>query len=305
VRRLLSVATMVMLAGCSTPGTGSSPSGLATDTPQPSPTASEAAPTPSPTPAPGTIVVDGLAKSTVDSLAVRARAGTSGTQLGTINTGQFGFVVAGPVSADGYAWYQLSAVGLPPNAGCEAPRRTTPFNCPDWFGWVAAGKSGGPAWLEPMTQSCPTSPMNVEALVEGPASGPRTALERLACYRSSQIRIRGWFPTIPPDAGLGGTCGANPPSLFWLECGFLNYNGLVASESAGFRGTALQLSINPASGVVMPPRGRWVEVVGHLDDAAARDCRPSGGGEQDLIEAVLGCRGQFVAESATAVAGTY
>ncbi|MDP9244626.1 MAG: hypothetical protein M3O77_06055, partial [Chloroflexota bacterium] len=56
------------------------------------------------------ILIDGLAKSTVDGLRVRATPGTAGAQLGTIDTGQLAFVVAGPVSADGYAWYQLAAL---------------------------------------------------------------------------------------------------------------------------------------------------------------------------------------------------
>ena len=249
-------------------------------------------------------MVDHLARSTVDGLAVRAKAGTAGTQLGTINTGALGFVLAGPVSANGYAWYQLSAIGLPPNAGCEPPMRTTPFSCPDWLGWVATGQAGGTAWLAAATQPCPASPMNLDALVGDAATGPRTALERLACYGSSPVRIRGWWPKIPPNAGLGGTCGANP-TTWWLQCGGLNYNGLVVSESAGFGGVGLNFDINPASGVKMPPRGQWVEVVAHLDDAAARHCAPFGGDAQDPVKVVLMCRSEFVVESASGVAGPY
>src|SRR5437868_7010542 len=122
VRRLLPLAMAVILAGCAAANAGSvsiSP----TDVPSPSVTATASPPEPtaSPSPAADTIKVDHLARSTVDSLVVRAKAGTAGTQLGTINTGTLGFVVAGPVSADGYSWYQLSALGLPPNAGCEPP----------------------------------------------------------------------------------------------------------------------------------------------------------------------------------------
>ena len=304
VRRLLALLTMVFLAGCAATNTGSAPTASPTDVPQPSPSASAAQATSSSSPAAGTIEVDHLARSRVDGLAVRARAGTTGAQLGTINTGELGFVVAGPVSADGYSWYQLSALGLPPNAGCEPPVQTTPFSCPDWLGWVAAGQPGNYAWLEPATLPCASSPMNMDALVGEAAKGSRTALGRLACYGSTAVRIRGWWPKIPSDAGLGGTCGANP-TTWWLQCGGLNYNGLVVSESAGFGGLGVNFDINPASGVKMPPRGQWVEVVAHMDDAAARTCAPFGGGEQDPVKAVLMCRGEFVVESASGVAGPY
>jgi hypothetical protein len=301
VRRLLTLATIGFLAGCAAPNARSAPSATPTGVPQPSVIAS---PISSSSPATPAIAIDGLAKSTVDGLTVRATAGTAGTQLGTIDTGQLGFVVAGPVSADGYAWYQLSAVGLPDTsaAGCEPPVVTTPFKCPDWLGWVAAGQPGGQAWLESTTLSCPASPMDLEAITA--SVGTRTALGRLACYGSSSIRVRAWWPQIPSDAGLGGACPANP-TIWWLQCGGLNYNRLAISESAGFGGPGLNVMINPASGVKMPPRGQWVEVVGHLDDAAARDCAPVAGGEEDPVMLVLTCRGQLVAESVSPVAGPY
>jgi len=305
VRRLLTLATMVFLAGCAAPNAGSAPSATPTGVPQPSvtasPTAAPSEPIASSSPAVGGIVVDGLAKPTVDGLTVRAKPGTAGAQLGTIDAGQLGFVVAGPVSADGYAWYRLSAVGLPPNAGCEPPVRTTPFTCPDWLGWVAAGQPGGQPWLEATTLPCPASPMNLEALINGPASmGSRTPLERLACYGSSSIRVRGWFPKMP-DGGLGGACGGY--SVAWLVCQNINYNGLVVSESAAFDTWWLKVTIDPATGVTMPPRGHWVEVVGHLDDPAARGCAPTN--MEDWFGDELTCRTEFVAESVKPVAGPY
>jgi hypothetical protein len=255
--------------------------------------------------APG-ILIDGLVRSTVNALRVRAEPTTAGHALGTIDEGQLGYVVAGPVSADGYAWYQLSALGLPPNAGCEPPVRTTPFTCPDWLGWVAAGHPGGQPWLEPATLSCPSSPMNLETLVESGPQGPTTALERLACYRSTPVQFRAWWPEIPPDAGLGGTCGAVvAPNPAWLMCQNINYNDLVISQSAGFEGVGLEISIDPASGVTMPARGQWVEVVAHLDDPAARDCTPLGGGDQDPVSVVLTCRSELVPDSVNPVAGPY
>ena len=266
-------------------------------TPQPSVESSPSAPG---------IVIDGIVRSTVNSLRVRAEPTTAGDALGTIDEGQMGFVVAGPVSADGYAWYQLSALGLPPNAGCEPPLGTNPFTCPNWLGWVAAGQPGAQAWLETTTLPCPAWPMNLEALLGDQAQpGPRTALERLACYRSTSIRFRAWWPEIPAGAGLGGSCGPAAPSVAWLFCLNINYNDLVISESAGFGGVGLKLFIDPASGVTMPPRGQWVEVVAHLDDPAARDCVPLGGGDQDPVSVVLRCRSELVADTVNPVAGPY
>jgi hypothetical protein len=298
VRRLLPPAIMVLLLGCGA-NSGSAPTSSPTAATQVSPTASSVA---SPSEG-GAIRVRGLARSAVDGLTVRATAGTSGAQLGTIDTGQVAFVVAGPVSLDGFAWYELAALGLPPNADCAAPTQTTPFNCPNWHGWVAAGAPDGPAWLEATTLACPASPMNLDTLFNDTTPGPRTGMERLACYGSHPIRLRGWWPQIPAGAGLGGTCQANPPSTWWLECGGLNYYGLVVSESAGFGGLGLQISIDPASGVTMPARGQWVEVVAHMDDPAARDCAPRG--DEDPVWAVLNCRVQLAAESVTPVAGPY
>src|ERR1041385_6266567 len=94
VRRLLPLAIMVVLAGCAASNGESSSASSPTEVPQVSPTSSsvaspsEAAPSSSPA---ATITVNGLAKSTVDGLAVRANAGTAGTQLGTIDSGALGF----------------------------------------------------------------------------------------------------------------------------------------------------------------------------------------------------------------------
>jgi len=277
-------------------------------TPSATPTANPTSqPSVAPTSSTAGIVIDGLVRSTVNALRVRAEPTTAGEALGTIDKGQLGFVVAGPVSADGYAWYQLSGVGLPPNAGCEPPVQTTPFKCPVWLGWVAAGQSGGQPWLDAANLSCPVSPMNLETLVQPGLQGPTTALERLACYRSTPIRFRAWWPEIPPDAGLGGACGdpARPANPTWLICPAIFGAGLVISESAGFEGIGLNITVDPASGVTMPPRGQWVEVVAHLDDPAARECLPLGGGEQDPVRVVLTCRTELVADSVNPVAGPY
>ena len=311
VRWLLAAAMLLLVASLGALAIGSGliklPIVLVVESATPEPSGPSASGIASPSAVATAIVIDSLAKSTVDGLRVRATPGTAGALLGTIDTGQMGFVVAGPVSADGYVWYQLAALGLPPNAGCEPPVQTNPFSCPDWLGWVAAGQPGGRPWLAPTELPCAASPMNVEALVNAPAPlGPRTPLEQLVCYGSTSIRVRGWWPQIPDGAGLGGACGrVVAPNPAWLVCQNVNYNGLSISESAGFEGVGVKISIDPATGLTMPPRGQWVEVVGHLDDPAARDCAPVTSGDQDPVRVVLTCRTELAAESVAPVGGPY
>ena len=34
----------------------------------------------------------------------------------------------------------------------------------------------------------------------------------------------------------------------------------------------LEFAVNPESGIVMPPRGQWIEITGHWDDPASDLC---------------------------------
>lgn len=286
-------------------GTNASPDGSTTASPthsgslSPSDAASESPAGASP--APLQMAADTIVVTTVDGLAVRQEPGTGSERLGRLTSGTPGYVVSGPVEADGFAWFLISGLGLPPNAGCEGPIETDPYNCPVWFGWVAAASEAGEPWLEPGEMDCPEEPFTAEELILA-----RTDLERLACHGGTPFTFRAWYPEIPEDAGLGGTCVGDRPSG-WLLCQNINYNHVTIDESEGFGGVGARISIDPASGLTMPERGTWVEVRVHLDDPAAQGCDEAAADTvfADPIpeKAVLVCRGEMVLEAVQAVAG--
>lgn len=270
------------------------PSGSVSAPPSPSASASsEAAP-----PAPLQIGPDMIAATTVDGLSVRAAPGTGSERLGRLLAGSESYVVQGPTEADGFAWYLVSTLGLPPNSGCAVEQlETDPYNCPVWFGWVAGASEDGEPWLEPALLDCPAEPFTAEELILA-----RTGLQRLACSGGTPFTFRAWWPEIPDDAGLGGSCNVGDRPSAWLMCQHINYNHVTIDESEGFGGVGARISINPASGLSMPARGTWVEVRVHLDDPAAQGC--ADGAEDPIPErAVINCRAEMVLEAVQAVAG--
>ena len=62
------------------------------------------------------------------------------------------------------------------------------------------------------------------------------------------------------------------------------------------------------SGVTMPERGQWIEILAHFDDPAAQGCDDAAAladdtGDPDQI--VLACRAELVVESVTPVSGPF
>jgi hypothetical protein len=264
----------------------------------------EASPTPSVEPSPtpsGNLAVDGVASVLVNELTLRAEPGLEGERLGSLASGYAGFIVDGPVTTDGYAWYQLSALGLPPNSGCAGPLETDPLSCPVWFGWVAAADLDGTPWLEATSLVCPESPMNMETLAL--ARGP---YERLACNPDGSVTVRGWWPELPE--GLGGACpGLDHPSG-WLYCQNINYDSLLVDDTQDQGGLGLKINLDPDGGVTMPQRGQWIEIDGHFDDPAAQGCDEAAAMADDTDDPdqiVLACRAELVVESARPVNGPF
>ena len=246
---------------------------------------------------------DSIVATTVEGLAVRSRPGTSEDRLGSLASGTPGFVVDGPVDGDGYRWYLLSGLGLPPNSGCAGELETDPFNCPVWFGWVASASPEGEPWLTDDAgdaDACAPMPVEFEQIVIGV-----TDLMRLHCIGSEPFTFRAWWPEIPDDAG--GACVAQDAPSGWLLCQHTNENLVTIDEEEGAGGIGLKVSLDPASGVTMPERGTWLELTVHLDDPAAGGCREDATGvmaEERTPEAwIVFCRAQMVVESATAVDG--
>jgi hypothetical protein len=288
-------------------GTASaSPTPTATPAPSTSPTvepgtSAPASPSAAPSASPGEIAIDSVVQTTAGALAVRAEPGVGGERLGSLALGSPGFVVDGPTEADGFTWYLVSSLGLPPNSGCAAPLETDPFNCPSWFGWVAAASESGDPWLAPAELDCPERPVTVEDLVIG-----RPKIERLACMASEPITFRAWWPELP-DSGLGGACLAEHEPSGWLLCQNINYNSVTVDENEGFGGLGMPISIDPASGVTMPERQTWIELTAHFDDPAAQGCDEAAevfpNPDREPQQFVLDCRAELVVDSATAVDG--
>ena len=266
--------------------------------------ASESAATsgsPGPTPTPVSLDLDSIVATTVSDLSVREGPTTDATRLGSLENGALSFVAGGPVDADGYRWYLLSGLGLPPSTGCAGPFETDPFNCPVWFGWVAAADSSGAPWLTAQAPDCPAEPIQADELIIG-----ITDLIRLACYGSDPFTFRAFWPELPEDGGLGGACASEGEDGGWLICQNVNENGVVVDETEEFGGLGVNVSIDPASGVTMPERGTWVELTVHLDDPAAQSCGETTVAEEEdgpPEQWILFCRGQMVVESVSAVDG--
>jgi spore germination protein YaaH len=82
--------------------------------------------------APASIAVGGFATVLVDGLRMRANAGTTGDLITTLAAGDALQVIGGPVSADGYSWWQVSG----------PVRQWGPVDAMQIGGWVAASGNG-------------------------------------------------------------------------------------------------------------------------------------------------------------------
>ena len=255
-----------------------------------------------PSVAPNDVALGTVVVTTVDGLSVRAEPGTDAERLGGLANGAPSFVVGGPADAGGYRWYLVSGLGLPPNTGCTGPLENDPYNCPVWFGWVASGDTDGTPWLTEQPQECPEAPIAFEDIVFGMSD-----LMRLACYGSDPITFRAWWPELPDVAEPGGACLAEATPSGWLLCQNVNDRLVAIDDTDPDGGMGLRVSIDPASGVVMPERGTWLELTVHLDDPAAQGCGEDAIGamveEQPPEWWVLFCRGQLVVDGVTAVDG--
>jgi len=265
--------------------TATSPPATATAPPSVSPSASAST-------APGGFAPDTIVATAVDALTLRDTAGLEGEIQWRLPVGTLGFVIAGPVEADGLPWYQLSGMGLPYGAGCATPEPGGLLECPAWLGWAAATAVDGTVYLAPATApACPQPPHTIVSLSE------LAFTLRLICFNAEPLTFRAWWP--PVGTAPGGDCAAAETAVGWLVCQNLNANSLGADTSDGGRFT---VSLDPATGVVMPTRGQWVEVTGHFDDPAATRC----GEVADVMASDPGslafsCRLQFVLSAFVAV----
>lgn len=246
----------------------------------------------------GGFAPDAIVAIVVEALTLRETAGLEGDAVWRLPEGTMGFVIEGPVEADGLTWYELSGMGLPYASGCITPEPGGLLEaCPAWLGWVAAAAEDGTAYLAPAADpQCPDPPPTIESLSE------MQSTLRLICLDAEPLTFRAWWPEEPDDQGQGATCPAEDTELAWLACPNTSDNGLNADPSDP--GRRLTVSIDPASGVSMPARGQWVELTGHFDDPAAQRCAEVAelmGSDAGAV--VFTCRLQFVVTAAAPTTG--
>ncbi|HYM84354.1 MAG TPA: cell wall-binding repeat-containing protein, partial [Candidatus Dormibacteraeota bacterium] len=110
--------------------------------------------------APASLTVGGFASVAADGLSIRAAATTSAQWLGSLSVGDTLSLTAGPVSADGYQWYQFSG----------PVTEWSPVGTVDAGVWAAAG-AGGTPYLVPRM---PANATRVQAGISALSLGART-----------------------------------------------------------------------------------------------------------------------------------
>ena len=77
------------------------------------------------------LAMDTVVATTVEDLTVRDAPGLDGERLGTLEGGALSFLAGEPTDADGFRWYLVSGLGLPPNTGCAVEPETESVQLPD------------------------------------------------------------------------------------------------------------------------------------------------------------------------------
>jgi len=158
------------------------------------------------------------------------------------------YVLAGPVSASGYAWYEVAPL----------TSRTLPS------GWVASADRGGEPWIEAGAFDCPSVPTDFGSL----AALPRGV--GLACFSQVPITVQARLISCNCDAdGAWYT-----PSWFFLGSGSPDL--LVSPDVTSVPSSTddwFVLNLDPAGEQPdVLPLGEVVEVTGIFDHPAAASC---------------------------------
>jgi hypothetical protein len=274
------VLLAVVLVGCSSATPTAAPG--SSEVPTPAGVASAAAtsvapPTPGPTATPtataqatpGAVALarDSVAVTAATSLVLRSKPEVSeASQIfkPSLSKGDQVFVVAGPVYASGYDWYDVNPLSAKYMNG----------------GWVAAASRAGEPWIVPAVATCPPIPTTfaqLTALTDG---------QRLACFSRVPITVR---------ARVIRFIGSVDPGMAWVPAWF----GQMAYELRDPTGTApstvmgpLFFALDPAGTHPDPlPEGKVVTVTGIFDHPGAAGCTVQLADEQP--EPTDSCRSKF------------
>jgi hypothetical protein len=285
------VITLTLLAGC----TSSTPSASTAGVPAPSGSASAevsvapsapltgspSAVTATPSPSVGAqlgsdtlgvvVATDGLRVRSLPTVDDRSQKFEP-----TLARGVRFYVVDGPVTADGYTWYQVQPYGR---------EERLPF------GWIASGSRDGEPWIDRFALGCDSVAPSAEGLVRG------EPLEHLYCS------LAGDSPRSSPpgpDVAVVGDVYCTAADDHW---GFLS--GPEWIDQRGYcelRTDVGSIRLQGAprmallDGDVSPVEDRY-SLVGHFDDPGARECQEwpvEGVDAPDPAEVELWCRTLFV-----------
>ncbi|MBF8291029.1 MAG: hypothetical protein HW391_1997, partial [Chloroflexi bacterium] len=103
------------------------------------------------------LAVGGFGTVQMDGLKMRAAAGTAAAILRTLNAGDAVAITGGPVSVDGYTWYQVTG----------PVRQWSPVDAVEVGAWVAAGSPG----ITYVTARTPINATTVNPMIAGYAVG--------------------------------------------------------------------------------------------------------------------------------------
>jgi hypothetical protein len=249
------------IAQAPTPDGGASMSPSSPEITDSPPATSSPAPTTQP-PAPSTqIAIDTAARTATDRLRVRSAPGVGATSVKLeplLPTGTLLFVIDGPVTADGYDWYHAM-----------------PFDGIAPTGWVAAAAHDGTPWLAPESLTCPTPPLDTQAILDLSSFGG------LICFGNREIQLVG---DVTCELGDDGIVFAGPT---WIR-----HDRRCSIDLGGETRSFFDGGIE---GLGLPTHGRAV-VTGHFDDPEARSCVWDGvdGPSPDPATIVASCRAMFV-----------
>ena len=194
---------------------------LPSATPSPTPTASGSLPAPSETPRPGAFAPNTLVEIVVDGLRVRTAPTVDDSVSAKLDpllgNGTKLHVLDGPVTADGYDWYHVQAIGWPHN------------------GWVAAADHDGSPWIVASALNSEPAPDKTDA--EAALFG---GLGRDVSFDCAPRRTN-----LPPGAIAGVDCDVNAATA--IRVGIYGFPDAGAAEAAYIARLASD-GVKPGSG---------------------------------------------------------